>query len=152
MGYYADNETRENVQTEFGKAALENISETPFVYLKSCFLNIFRMWFSAHLAFQNYPRVLEIYLLFIGLTIFLSGFAGMFLSLKNALFHRQPFVIISASIIIFHSITLCWFHTEARYTIPARLFLIAFAAYFSFKIFEKSRKFFSETLSDLKTA
>lgn len=142
MGYYLDNATREKVQTEYGKAALENISETPFVYLKSCFLNMFRMWFSAHLSSQNLPFVLEFYLLFVGVGILLFAIAGMILLLMNPLFRFQPFVIISASILIFHSLSLCWLHTEARYTIPARLFLIAFAAFAISIIFQKMQNYF----------
>lgn len=142
MGYYPDNPTRERVQNEYGKVAIENIFGTPFVYLKSCFLNMFRMWFSAHLSFQNYSKILEYYLLVSGFTVFILGFAGMILLLKNPLYRFQPFVIVSASIIIFHSITLCWLHTEARYTIPARLFLAAFAAFVVSLIFQKMRNYF----------
>lgn len=143
MANYFDNATRERVQNEYGRAALKNISETPFVYLKSCFQNIFRMWFSAHLESRNLSFAVEFCLRFSGIVVLLFGIAGLILLLTNPLYRFQPFVIISASILIFHSLTLCWLHTEARYTIPARLFLIAFAAYTISVIFRKMQNYFS---------
>ncbi|MBA2737526.1 MAG: glycosyltransferase family 39 protein [Pyrinomonadaceae bacterium] len=142
MGYYEDNATRERVQREFGKAAVENIRETPAVYLKSSLINIFRMWFSAHLSNQGFSDLLRLYLLFAGFFVFLSGLIGLLLSIKNFVHPAAPFVVTAIAIIVFHSITLCWSHTEARYTIPARLFLLAFAAYAIAEFLKQMRKCF----------
>lgn len=142
MGDYADNATRERVQREYGKSAVENIKETPGVYLKSSLINTFRMWFSAHLSNQGFSRMLGYYLLFTGFFIFLSGFSGIFSALRNPPHRANLFVVIAAAIMVFHSVTLCWTHTEARYTIPARLFLLVFAAYAVAEIFKKMRNCF----------
>ncbi|MDQ3132930.1 MAG: glycosyltransferase family 39 protein [Acidobacteriota bacterium] len=142
MGYYDDNATRRRVQEEYGKAAVENILETPGIYLKSSLINVFRMWFSAHLSYQNFSILLRYYLLFVGFSVFLLGLFGLLLSIKNLADLSNPFVITAIGIIVFHSITLCWSHTEARYTIPARLFLLAFAAYAIAEFLKQMRKCF----------
>lgn len=142
MGYYEDNATRERAQREFGKAAVENIRETPVVYLKSSLINMFRMWFSAHLSNQGFSNWLLLSLIFTGFFVFLSGFIGLLLSIKNSVHSASPFVVTAIAIIVFHSITLCWSHTEARYTIPARLFLLGFAAYAIAEFLKQMRKCF----------
>ena len=129
LGYYENNAIRERVIEEYGKSAAENIRETPGIYLGSSFVNVFRMWFSAYLSYADIPALLQYYLLFAGFSVFLVGLAGMFLVIKDSVYRASPFVLIAAGSILFHAITLCWSHTEARYTIPARLFLVAFAAY-----------------------
>lgn len=140
MGYYADNATRDRVQQEYGKAAVENIKETPGVYLQSSMINMFRMWFSAHLSNQGFSNLLRFYLLFTGFLVFLSGLVGLLLSIKNSVYTTSPFIVTVIGTIVFHSITLCWSHTEARYTIPARLFLLVFAAYAIAEFFKRMRK------------
>lgn len=146
MGFYPDNATRARAQEEYGRAALENIKETPAVFAKSCLINVFRMWFSAHIGYENIPVILRFYLLLIGFTVFLLGFIGLILALKNSIYSTSPFAVFSATTIIFHSITLCWTHTEARYTIPARFFLLAFAAFAIFSCFQAARNYFSRRM------
>lgn len=145
MGYYDDNATRERVQEEYGKAAVKNIIETPGVYLKSSFINVFRMWFSAHLFYQNFSILLRYYLLFVGFSVFLLGLIGLLLSIKNSTDLSNPFVITVIGTIVFHSITLCWSHLEARYTIPARLFLLVLTSSAIFELFKQMRNYFKIT-------
>ena len=140
---YADNATRARVQEEYGKAAIENIRETPGIYLKSCFINLFRMWVSAHLSHSGISFWARFYLISIGVFVLLCGFGGLILSIKNSVYLSSPFVVFASAAIIFHSVTLCWSHTEARYTIPARLFLVAFAAYGIFGFYEIVRNYFN---------
>lgn len=136
MAYYDSNATRARVSEEYGKAAVGNIAETPGVYLGSSFINMFRMWFSVYVAYGGFPVLLQYCLLLAGLFVFLFGLAGLGLLFKNPLYQASPFVLVAVGTIVFHSITLCWSHTEARYTIPARLFLTAFAAFALYKCLE----------------
>lgn len=145
MGFYRDNATRAKVQEEYGRFAVENIKETPFVFFKSCAINVFRMWFSANLGYAGFSRSFQYYLLFMGFGAFLLGLIGLILAFKNPVYRFSPFVVFAAGTIIFHSLTLCWTHTEARYTIPARLFLLAFASFAVFELFKFGRKLLSPT-------
>jgi hypothetical protein len=93
------------------------------------------MWFSAYI-YENYPLPLRLYLLFIGFFAFLAGLIGILFAVRNYELAFSPFVVTALATMVFHSITLCWLHVEARYTIPARFFLLAFAAYGIFRFYE----------------
>ncbi len=141
MGYYPNNEIRSKVQTEYGKAAIENIKNAPFVYLQTCFMNVFRMWFSFHIP-ESIPFAQRFFLIFTGVLVFLAGLAGIIIAVKNPVYLTSPFVIFALGIILYHAITMCWLHVEARYTIPARLFLLSFASLAIFHIFELIKNVF----------
>jgi hypothetical protein len=135
MGYYKTNEIRARAQDEYLKAAIENVKTAPVTYFGSSLINVFRMWFSAYI-YENYPLPLRLYLLFIGFFAFLAGLIGILFAVRNYELAFSPFVVTALATMVFHSITLCWLHVEARYTIPARFFLLAFAAYGIFRFYE----------------
>lgn len=126
MGYYANNEIRSRVETEFLALAFENIRTYTFSYLGKTATNTVRMWFSFYFSY-NVPFPLQIYLMIAGIGIAIFGLIGAILLLIRGEAPHLAWVLIMA--MVFHMITLCWFHTEARYTIPVRLFMLAFAAY-----------------------
>jgi hypothetical protein len=108
------------------RMAVANIRESPFSYLKSTLINFFRLWFSANFPDTINP-VLKTLLLVQGVVVFLLGLGGIIISFYQ--YDKLNLALIfSAATIAYLSLTLCWLHTEARYTITGRLLLLMFAS------------------------
>lgn len=131
---YPTNESKLKADTLFTQAALSNIRSWPLTYLKSSAVNALRMWFSANLP-GNIPPLIRFGLIAEGALILILGVAGAVQALLKANQTSKPVIYSCVAMLLYFSLTLCWLHTEARYTIPARLFLLMFAAYFISSIY-----------------
>jgi 4-amino-4-deoxy-L-arabinose transferase-like glycosyltransferase len=128
MDVYPDNEKRMKAERLFTQTALANMLDWPGTYLLSSTKNMLRMWFSAYLpASLSSPARLGLMLL--GLLVLLLGICGVVLALRHEQESSRLIVFAAVGALLYFTFTLCWLHTEARYTIPVRLFLLVFAAY-----------------------
>jgi hypothetical protein len=64
-----------------------------------------------------------------GLLVLLLGICGGVLALRHEPGPSRLILFAAVGALLYFTFTLCWLHTEARYTIPVRLFLLVFAAY-----------------------
>lgn len=139
MGFYPDNETRLRAEKLYAQVGISNVRAWPGAYARGSLKNMARMWFSAHLP-ESLPYWVRLALLMEGLLVLLMGVAGALLALwreRGAQQRLMVYAFICTS--LYFSVTLCWSHTEARYTIPVRLMLLAFAAYAFKSLFELLR-------------
>lgn len=127
---YPGNQTKLKADALFTEAALANIKKYPVEYLKSCLINSLRMWFSAYFP-ERVPKVVRFGLLAEGILVLIMGLAGAFVTLRESDERQRLLLILFGMTFLYFSATLCWLHTEARYTIPARLLLLLFAARFA---------------------
>lgn len=125
---FPGNEKKALADKAFMCAALSNMRAWPLTYLRSSATNTLRMWFSAHLP-ETWPSLVRLALLFEGMLVLLLGLAGALLAALRSRDEKRLIVAASVSLFLYFTFTLCWLHTEARYTIPARLVLVMFAAY-----------------------
>lgn len=116
------------VQETLYNAAIENIKSNPLEYLISSLYNAFRMWFTAFSS-GGASKFIETALMFEGILILALALMGIIIALFNHSSLKNKLYITLIAALFYHSATLCWLHTEARYTIPVRLFLLIFAAY-----------------------
>ena len=130
---YSDNAKREAAQNEYGRLALENIKSYPVEYLKMTAENTVRMWFPTY-SLGSVSGLIGYPLLISGVSMFLLGIIGFCFYLANFSLLKSPVFLTISGSIIFHVVTLSWLHTEARYTIPVRLYLLIFASYAVTKI------------------
>src|SRR5262245_61069452 len=87
------------------------------------------MWFSAYFP-GRVPVMVGYGLLAEGILILIMGLGGAFITMRGYDERQKPALIVFTMTFLYFSLTLCWLHTEARYTIPARLPLLLFAARF----------------------
>jgi 4-amino-4-deoxy-L-arabinose transferase-like glycosyltransferase len=127
--HYIGNRTKLIADAVFTKAALSNIKNFPGAYLKGCLTNAFRMWFSAFFP-KRAPALVGFGLLALGVLVLIFGLCGAAISIRDTTRQKRPALIFFLVIFLYFTSTLCWMHTEARYTIPARLILVLFAARF----------------------
>lgn len=126
---YPGNEKKIQAERLFAEAAFENMKAWPLAYLRSTAINVPRLWFSAYFP-QNLPFVVRAGFVLFGLLTLLLCIAGMVFAMRNNSNPHQRGVIFAAvGGILYLTASLCWFHTEARYTIPLRLVCLMFAAY-----------------------
>lgn len=130
---YPTNETKIKADKLLGEAALKNILEDPLVYIKVVILNSIRMWFSSHFP-DNFPLGLKIILLIEGIVVVLLGLVGLLKALMNKTKENSFLLILLCGMLSYFIITLSWSHTEARYTISIRLFVLTFASYTVYEI------------------
>jgi 4-amino-4-deoxy-L-arabinose transferase-like glycosyltransferase len=124
---YPTNEKKMEADRLFGEAAFTNIKSWPLTYLRSSLVNMFRIWFSAQMT--GVPQPLKGVLILQGVLCFLAGILGLVLALQRLAPAGRPFVYAAVGACAYFTVTLCWLHTEARYTIPIRLILLLFSAY-----------------------
>lgn len=136
---YPGNRTKLKADALFTETALANIKKYPVEYLRSCLINSLRMWFSAYFP-ERVPKVVRFGLLAEGMLILITGLAGVFVALRESDERQRLLLILFGMTFLYFSATLCWLHTEARYTIPARLLLLLFAA--RFVSWQIERKFY----------
>lgn len=126
---YPGNETKLQLDRLCMAAALENIRAHPAEYMKSVAWNMVRMWFTGRLP-NRLPRAVKLALIAEGGLVVLLGILGAAMAVARAADDRQRRVVYTAVVsLIYFTFSMCWFHTEARYTIPVRLFLLFFASY-----------------------
>jgi hypothetical protein len=128
MGNYPDNDKRRRAEKLFTTAAISNVKSWPGTYLLSSVRNMFRMWFSAYLP-ERFSPLMRLALVLEGLLALVLGIMGCALALRRVHGPHRLLVFASVGALLYFMGTLCWFHTEARYTIPVRLVLLSFAAY-----------------------
>src|SRR5215510_1840210 len=126
---YPGNEIKLKSDALFAEAAINNIKSYPIEYLKSSLINSLRMWFSAYLP-ESIPAGIRYALLAEGILVLILGLGEVFFAIFRGGEGRKLVVVLFVMIFLYFSATLCWLHTEARYTIPARLPLLLFAARF----------------------
>lgn len=126
---YPNNQQKMKAEIVLTHAALSNIRSWPITYLRSSAINTVRMWFSANLP-EDIPSWIRFGLRAEGVLIFLLGLGGVGKAVLRTSNAQKLMVFCCAALFLYFSLTLCWLHTEARYTIPARLLFLMFAAYF----------------------
>lgn len=126
---YPGNQTKLKTDVLFTEAAIANIKNYPIEYLKSCLSNSLRMWFSAYFP-ERFPAVIRYGLLAEGILVLVMGLGGVLVTARARDKGQKPALVLFIMTFLYFSATLCWLHTEARYTIPARLLLLLFAAQF----------------------
>jgi len=126
---YPGNEKKAQADRLFAEAAFKNIKAWPLVYLRSAAVNAPRLWFSAYFP-KSLPPAVRIGFVLFGLLTLLLGVVGMFFAARrDSIAHNREAVFAAIGGILYLTASLCWFHTEARYTIPLRLIFLTFAAY-----------------------
>src|SRR5262249_561065 len=126
---YPGNQVKQKADALFTETAFANIKNYPVEYLKSCFINALRMWFSAYFP-GRIPSVIRYGLLAEGILAMIMGLGGVFITLRGLDEPQKLVLMLFTMTFLYFSLTLCWLHTKARYTIPARLTLLLFAARF----------------------
>ena len=126
---YPGNQVKLKADALFAETAYANIKNYPGEYLKSCFINAFRMWFSAYFP-GGIPAAVRYGLLAEGILVMIMGLGGALITARRHDDRQKMVLILFTMTFLYFSLTLCWLHTEARYTIPARLPLLLFAARF----------------------
>ena len=124
---FPGNQTKALADSAYRQAAVENIKRWPATYLASVGKNSLRMWFSAYMPTSIAPALRWGLVVEGGLVLLLALF-GAAMSLRNIRRNLSPLIAGSIALLVYFSATLCWLHTEARYTVPARLILLVFAA------------------------
>lgn len=130
------------------EAAFENIRREPINYLTSSFKNMIRMWFATYNISLESQKLkiagLDLMRLFImlpGVLMLSFGIIGSFFrDAKTFSPQARAFSILILTCLLDVTLTMCWFHTESRYTIPVRLFLVANAAIGCYYLFRGIRK------------
>jgi len=138
---YPTNETKIKADKLLGEAALQNISENPLAFIKLMLLNSVRMWFSSNFP-DAYPVGLKVILLVEGILVALLGLLGLLKALMNNISENNFLLILLCGMLSYFIITLSWSHTEARYTISIRLFVIMFASYAVHEIYKLTKNRF----------
>jgi len=133
---YPGNRTKLKAEALFTEAAFANIKSYPLEYLKNCLINSARIWFSAYFP-GNIPAVVRYGLLAEGVLVLAMGLGGVFVTMREKDQRQKPALILFIVLFLYFSATLCWLHTEARFTVPARLLLLLFAAQFVSKLVGK---------------
>jgi hypothetical protein len=126
---YPGNVKKAQADQLFTEAAFKNIRDWPLAYLRGAAVNAPRLWFSAYFP-KSLPPAVRIGFVLFGLLTLLLGMAGIFFAARrDSIAHNREVVFAAMGGILYLTISLCWFHTEARYTIPLRLVFLMFAAY-----------------------
>jgi len=125
---YPDNQTRVVVNRLLMEGAIQNIKGDIPGYLTVVASNALRMWFSTHLP-RWIPWPIRIGLVFQGIAIFVLALIGIGVFLWRHNWRDSLAALFMIGSFGYCVVTLSFLHTEARYTIPFRLFLLLFAAY-----------------------
>lgn len=130
MELFPGNDKKARVDAVYTRAAISNIKAAPLTYLLGSAKNMARMWFTAYLP-ESLPFILRLVLVLEGVLVFILGIAGTALAIIRTRVDKESRLIVfaAASAFLYFTLTLCWLHTEARYTIPVRLILLMLAAY-----------------------
>jgi 4-amino-4-deoxy-L-arabinose transferase-like glycosyltransferase len=130
MESFPGNDKKALADQLYTRAAIANIKAWPLTYLRGSLTNMARMWFSAYLP-ESLPSIVRLGLVVEGALVLLLALIGTTLAIKRARedVHLRLIVFAAVSLFLYFTLTLCWLHTEARYTIPARLILLMLAAY-----------------------
>lgn len=130
---YPTNETKLRSNELLLEQAYLNISNDPLSFAKVVSLNAVRMWFSSTFP-ENYPFLFGMILLAQGILVAFLGLVGSLIAVKSSTDHSRFIVFLLCGMSVYFILTLSWSHTEARYTISIRLFVIMFASYAIYEI------------------
>ena len=130
--------------------AYENIKNYPVNYLSSSFKNMFRMWFATYnQSFESEKLkiagfdLMRFIIMLPGIIMLLFGIIGcLYGTLKKISPKARGFSILATAGLLDFTLTMCWLHTESRYTTPVRLFLVASAAIGCYYLFRSVREKF----------
>ena len=135
---YPTNELKLKANELLIDGAYHNIYNNPLGFIKVVSINSVRMWFSSTFP-ENYPWWFRTILLLEGIIIALLGLIGLVIALKNRNKENNFIIIFLFGLLSYFIVTLSWSHTEARYTISVRLFVLMFASYAIYKLLRFSK-------------
>lgn len=128
--------------------AVKNIKNDSANYLASSVKNMFRMWFATYnQSFESEKLkvagfdVMRFLIMLPGIIMLLLGIVGcLYGGLKKISPQAHGFSILATACLLDFTLTMCWLHTESRYTTPVRLFLVASAAIGCYYLFMAVRE------------
>lgn len=142
---YPDNETRRKANELLQEGAIQNIRDAPADFAGVVLYNSIRMWFSSQMP-PHFPWWLSFLLLATGIGAAFLGLVGVIFTLSEIKYRSNLTILFFVGAMFYHVVTLSWLHTEARYTIPVRLFVLAFAAFGLHRIIGKVNVFYRRVL------
>jgi hypothetical protein len=125
---YKGNETKARADRLFTEAAWRNMKFWPGTYLFSSMKNMTRMWFSANLP-ERLPGLVRGMLVGLGIAALVLGITGLTIELRRGARAHKVMVYSALGTFLYFTLTLCWLHTEARYTLSARMIMLVFASH-----------------------
>jgi hypothetical protein len=125
---YKGNETKARADRLFTEAAWRNMKFWPGTYLFSSMKNMARMWFSANLP-ERLPGLVRGMLVGLGIAALVLGITGLTIELRRGARAHKVMVYSALGTFLYFTLTLCWLHTEARYTLSARMIMLVFASH-----------------------
>lgn len=137
---YPTNETKMKADELLGEYAVRNIAASPFAYLKTVAKNSVRMWFTSELP-DEYSLKLKLALWINGIAFALLGACGVVMAFLKRNENNRLIITFLSGVFLYFIATLSWLHTEARYTITARAFLLMFAAYAIYEFYKFGKTF-----------
>mgnify|MGYP001267532401 CR=1 FL=1 len=125
---YEGNATKAVADRVLRRAALANMRAWPLRYAWNVLECMPRLWFSSYMP-ERLPLLVRTLLRLEGLTVLLVGLGGAVLVTRRLRRAPQPALMAVLFSIGYFTLSLSFFHIEARFTIPARLLLLALAAH-----------------------
>jgi 4-amino-4-deoxy-L-arabinose transferase-like glycosyltransferase len=124
---YPTNALKMRADDVLRRQALRNIQAWPVAYATSVIMRMGRMWFTVYTP-MRLPEIVRTALILCGLLVLVAGITGAVLALRTVQAAGRPALYGMLACIAFYTVSHSIFHTEARYTIPVRLFLVCLAA------------------------
>jgi len=134
------------------RAAIDNIKEHPFIYLKMCTKRLYRLWLTGYSNVFSFMRegikdyfinkqyavfFVKLAMLVFNVSIVIIGFLGIAKAYR-ILKDRRDSILLLASPIIFVVLFHFFIYATPRYAIPEMPFMIIFAsAFIYYRIFKK---------------
>ncbi len=140
---YPTNKSKIQANELLTKYALQNISEDRIGFSKTVISNSIRMWFTSHIP-EEFPLWLRATFLIEGILVFLLAVFGLLKILRERTKQNEFIMIYLTGIFGYFIITLSWLHTEARYTITVRLFVLMLASYTIWEFWKLIRNLLSK--------
>jgi hypothetical protein len=110
------------------RAAFVNMRAWPLAYARSVLECMPRLWFSNHMP-EKLPLLVRTLLRLEGFTVLLVALGGAVFAARRLRRAPQPALAAILFSIGYFTVSLSFFHIEARYSIPARLLLLSLAAF-----------------------
>lgn len=125
---YSGNRNKINANEMLRQFAIRNMRADPLSYVRHVLWSTVRIWFSVG-ALESFSPFVRLLVLAAGVLILIVGVVGFIIALKKD-FGQPPawFTCAALATVLYCCGTLCWFHNEARYTIPVRFVLMVFSA------------------------
>lgn len=123
---YPKNDAKRRIDVLFSRAAIENMRAWPLDYLRDRFGHLIRVWYPFYLP-QNIPTPVRFFIWIITGTVTILGFIGAILFYRGVSDRQMSIAMIG--FLLYFEMSLAFFHTEARMTVPARLILLGLAGF-----------------------